>query len=331
MASSLYKKKPKVFIMGLSSFVGYHLACSLRKDFTVVGCYFSNQVNIPDVHAYPVSLKNDTEMLERLVGIQRPDICIASVGIADVKTVIENPKLADNINVTLPLAFSLMALRNRAKHVLINSSDVFDGLKGNYEEENKDFAALGYAKMKVTIEAYIRAQTMEGTTIRLGRVLGMGHPYRLNFVDDIRSKLQGDRVCFADEKKTSSWLTIGSAVKGIHEILHLPFPPNKQRILHLGGPAANEFEMAQIVALSLGLPTKNLKPNPKSETLLNLTLNSKITESQIKWRPETKEQLLENFLREMKPGLNTPSHALKVVLKKGPEKKGTKSAQRKQP
>jgi dTDP-4-dehydrorhamnose reductase len=312
--ASKYPIKPKVFIMGLSGFIGYHLARKLREKFTVVGCYFQNAVHIKDVHALPVSLKNDTEMLERMLAIQSPDIAITAVGISDPKIIHDNAKLAENINISLPLAFALATLRCRAKHVFINSADLFDGIAGNYTEDTKDYStAPGIAKMKVTAEAYIRAQTMEGTTLRVGKVLGLGHQYRPSLVDDLRSKLMGEKIFYADHLKTQSYLSAKSFAEAVEQVLLQPFPPNKQRILHVGGPKATEMEMCQVLSMAMGLNPKFLKPHPgSSETKIDLSMQSKLMESSFAWKEESREQLINNILDEMKPGLNLPRHDLRA-------------------
>lgn len=313
--ASAFQKKPKVFIMGLSSLLGYHLAKQLRHKFTVVGCYFSNPVYLQDVHAYPISLKNDTEMLERLVAIQRADFAITTVGITDPTILLENPKLAENINVMLPLSFALMCSRNRTKHIFMNSADVFDGSSGNYDEGSKDFSVLsGYGKMKITAEAYIRAQTMEGTTIRAGRVLALGHPYRHGFLDELRARLSQGKAFAVDETKINSYLTPKSLANAMEKILESPFPGNKQRLFHVGGPTANELEISQVLSAALGLDPKYLKLAAQS-TNTNLSLNSELMESTFAWKQETKEQLIKNITHELKPGLNRSSKSLRVATK----------------
>ena len=320
--ASAFKKKPKVFIMGLSGFLGYHLACKLRDKFTVVGCYFQHPVKIRDVHAFPMSLKDNTDMLERLVAIQAPDFAISAAGISDPKVITENSKLAENINVSLPLAFALMATRNRAKHILLSCADVFDGTTGDYDENSRDFAVTGgLGKMKATASAYVRAQTMEGTILRIGRVLGLGHPFRHSFVDELRARLQSGKTYHADETKIHSYLTTASMTAAIEELLLNPFPPNKQRLFHIGGPTANELEICQILSVAMGLDTRFLKLIPQGESI-NLSLNSTLMESTFKWKAESKEQLLNNFLTELKPGLTSPSKHLKVGAKKEDAAKG---------
>lgn len=314
--ASLYKKKPKVFILGLSGFIGHALARHLREKFTVTGCYFSNPVHLHDVHAFPVSLKNDTDMLERLLSIQAPDFAISAIGINDLKKIATNEKIAETINLTVPLSFALMAGRNRAKHIFISCGEIFDGQKGNYDENSKDISAIGnFSKAKSTADIYIRAQTTEGTTLRVGKVVGLGHHYRHSFLDELRARLQSEKPYYADENKFNSYISTISLAKAVEEILLNPFPANKQRIFHLGGPRASEMEIATILSLACGLNTKYLKPNPNSEQKVDLTLNSALMESSFQWKAESREQLIENVLSEMKPGLNSPSKHLKIEKK----------------
>ena len=53
----------KIFIIGISGFLGSNLAIALRDEHTVYGSYFSNKININD-------FRNDVKYTFKLLGIK---------------------------------------------------------------------------------------------------------------------------------------------------------------------------------------------------------------------------------------------------------------------
>jgi dTDP-4-dehydrorhamnose reductase len=295
-------RKPKVFILGVSGLIGYHLARRLQPDFLVSGAYFGNRVDIPRAQLYPVNLKT-LEVLETVVRVQNPDILINCMGVTDRKLLAEQPKLGDNINIVLPVSFALLATKMRAQFVQIGCADVFEGDTGNYSEEDTSFTLddiLG--KQKITAATYIRAQTLESTTLRAGCVMGLGHPYRLSAFDRLRIKVTRKDQLIAAKKRVHSYISTRSLVNGIHAILSHPFP-GKHRTFHLGGPALSEYDFVNGWINVLGQEGLKIK-SPQDESARNTSLNSALLARTFpEWQPETKAELYLNLLRDLAPGL----------------------------
>lgn len=309
-------RKPKVFILGVSGLVGYHLARRLQPDFLVSGAYFEHKVDLPNAQLYPVSLKT-LEILETVVRVQNPDIIINCMGITDRKAVAENPKLSDNINVILPVSFALLAAKMRAQFVQIGCADVFDGDTGNYTEDSNAFTlddVLG--KQKITAATYIRAQTMESTILRVGCVMGIGHPYRLSAFDRIRIKVARNDQLIAPKQRIHSYISTRSLTNGIHAILTHPFP-GKHRTFHLGGPALSEYDFLSGWTKVLGIEGLKIK-SPQEESPRNTSLDSGLVSKTFpEWKAETKAELYLNLLRDLAPGMGVkkwekPAKALGV-------------------
>ncbi|WP_218219223.1 hypothetical protein, partial [Pseudomonas sp. FW305-122] len=82
--------------------------------YCVVGCYFGNPVYIPDVQIFPTSLKEVT-FLENYIRSQSPDILINATGLTDREKVKEQQKLADALNIVLPVSLATLATKVKAK------------------------------------------------------------------------------------------------------------------------------------------------------------------------------------------------------------------------
>lgn len=296
--------RPKVFINGISGMLGYALALRLRHSFLVTGSSFRNQVFIPGVQAYPVTLVKGAEALEALVHVQRPDILISAVGINDRKEVDEQPKVADMINIVLPVSMAVLAGRLKTKYVFLSCAEVFDGEKGGYAEEDNDFTLSdSVGKQKIAAHSFIRAQTLESTTLRVGRVLGLGHPQRTSFFDRIRDGAARKKPLEASKRKKRSYISTRSFTEAVEQVLLGEFPA-RHRTLHVGGANITEFELIEswyrLMGAEPGLVTE------LQDTRRDLSLSCKAMEQQFPaWRAETKGALLENLLEDLSPGVGT--------------------------
>ncbi len=291
--------RPKVLIIGVSGLLGYSLALHLRKKFLVAGVCFRNHVLIPDVQVFPLVYKSP-EVLEMLVRIQQPDFIICAAGMNDRKEVLEHTKAADLINVLLPVSLSILASRLKAQYLYLSCAEVFEGGKGNYSEEDNDFTlsdAVG--KQKITAHSYIRAQTLESTTLRIGRVLGIGQPYRMSFFDRIRFAASSKKPYEASKKKIRSYVSAGSVASAVENVLLGEFPA-KHRVFHVGGANMPEHELVESWY-------RLMNADPKLVGVLedlrrDLSLDCTLMKTQFPgWREETKSQLLMNMLSELTP------------------------------
>ena len=293
--------KRKVFINGVSGLIGFHLAWRLRHNFLVTGTCFRNQVTIPGVQVFPVTLKS-VEVLEAVVRVQRPDFVIGAIGMSDRKEVEEQPKVSDMVNVTIPVSLAVLASRLKVRYINLSCAEVFDGDKGNYVEEDTDFTlndAVG--KQKITTHSYIRAQTLESTTLRIGRVLGVGHPFRASFFDRIRTGATAKTPFEASKNKTRSYISAPSLALALEKIIQGEFP-NRHRLFHVGGANISEFDLVQSWYRMIGADPKLI--SELHDTKRDLSLACQLMEKQYPgWKPETKAELFNNLLAMLSPAV----------------------------
>jgi len=295
--------RPKVFINGISGLLGFHLAWKLRHKYLVSGTYFRNPVTIPDVQTFPVSLAAP-DVLDAIIRMQGPDFLISAVGMSDRKEVDEQPKVSDIVNVTMPVSTAVLAARLKCKFLNLSCAEVFDGDKGNYSEEDTDYT-LGdsVGKQKITTYAYVRAQTLESTTLRIGRVLGVGHHYRQSFFDRIRGGAAARQPYEASKRKTRSYVSSHSVVSAVENILLGEFPA-RHRIFHVGGANLAEFNLVQDWYQLMGAEKKLV--TDLQDTKRDLSLNCQLMETTYPgWKTESKSELMKNLLLALTPALGS--------------------------
>lgn len=295
------KRKPKVFILGASGLLGYSLARHLGRDFLVCGASFQHQVALPGAQIFPIDPKKP-EILETLVRIAAPDLVVNCVGITDRKVIAAMPKLADNYNILMAVSLALLAAKMKAPFVQISCASVYDGSGSDYREDNLDFAFHDeYAKQKLAAESYIRAQTMESTTLRIGSVLGVGHPYRPSAFDRLRFAVSAAQPVEARKKTISSYLTTHSVNVAVAEVLR-GGPPGRHRLFNVGGPAMSEFDMFEGWARLMGNASL-IKPSQDDDGRNHSVQTGAFAAAFPNWKAETKEELYLNLLKDLSPGV----------------------------
>jgi dTDP-4-dehydrorhamnose reductase len=302
--------RPKVFINGVSGLLGFHLAWHLRHKYLVSGACFRHAVQIPGVQAFPLTLKG-MDVLEAVVRAQNPDFIIGAVGINDRKEVEEQPKVSDMVNIMMPVSLAVLAGRLKAKYVTLSCAEVFDGDKGMYKEDDNDFTLTdSVGKQKIAAHSYIRAQTLESTALRVGRVLGIGLPYRPSFFDRIRAGAAEKRPYEASRRKTRSYISVRSLALALERILEGEFP-SRHRVLHVGGANMPEFELVRSWYQLMGADPKLV--TELQDAKRDLSLDSTLLETQYPgWKRETKEGLLMNLLGDLTPAVG-PKRWQKLV------------------
>jgi dTDP-4-dehydrorhamnose reductase len=294
--------KKKIFIVGISGQVGYALGCRLRKNYLISGACFSHLVFIPGAQIFPVAI-DTVDLLESMIRMQAPDIIIYAAGINDPVTIEQSPKLSESLNVMLPVTIGSLAARLRAKFIFLGCASVFDGEKGNYREENTDFTLKDpLGKQKMAAYSFVRSQTLESTSFRLGRVLSPGHPYRPSLFDKIRFAAASGRQFTASKRKVRSYLSIHSMAQAMELVFSSEFPA-RHRLYHMGGVSMSEFDMAQTWFKLVGGDPK-LVVTSDSDSHNDFSLDSNQLATQFPpWKPESKDELLLHLLEDLSPGM----------------------------
>lgn len=297
-------KKPKVFIVGISGLIGYALGLHLREKFLVTGACFSNQVWIPGAQIFPVTLKT-ADVLEAVIRVQSPDFIIGAAGMSDRKAAEEQPKVSDLVNIMMPVSTAILASRLKAKYIHLGCAEVFDGERGNYVEEDTDFTLSDtVGKQKLAAHSYIRAQTLESTNLRLGRVLGPGHPHRQSFFDRIRFLAATRQAFEASKKKSRSYVSVNSVCRAVEHVLLGDFP-GRHRIFHVGGANMTEHEVVSTWYQLMGAEQK-LVHVLEHDSKRDLTLVSKQFEATYPaWAAEDKKALFTNLVGSLTPAVGT--------------------------
>jgi dTDP-4-dehydrorhamnose reductase len=299
----MLKRKPKVFILGASGFLGHTLAYRLRKDFFVSGAAFSHHIYIPDTEIFPIDMKK-ADILEAVIRVYQPDFVVNCLGMMNPKAIEAMPKMADSLNILMAVSTAALANRLHAQFVQISCASVYEGSSGDYSEEDNEFSLSDdFGKQKLAAESYIRTQTMESTTLRVGKVVGIGNPYRFNFFDRMRIALENEKDFEVSSKEIFSWISAENFYQGVKAVLLGEFS-GKHRVFNLGGPKMSELAFCQDWAKLVNYRSSLIKANPNTEKRDISILSKGFETTYPNWKMETKEELYLNLLKNLSPGLN---------------------------
>ena len=138
----------RILITGASGLLGLNLALETTRRHTVFGT-----VNEHALYSKTFTVVQ-TDLLvpgavERLLESTHPDWVIHCAALANLEACEADPLLAKQINTDLPRTLASHVARSGARLVHVSTDAVFDGLRGDYTEEDHPTPACAYSRTKL--------------------------------------------------------------------------------------------------------------------------------------------------------------------------------------
>lgn len=138
----------RILITGASGLLGLNLALETTHRHTVFGTVNHHAM---DTDAFKVV---QTDLLapgavERLLDETQPDWIIHCAALANLDACEANPGLARQLNTDLPRTLASHVARGGARMVHVSTDSVFDGLRGDYTEQDPPNPVGVYARTKL--------------------------------------------------------------------------------------------------------------------------------------------------------------------------------------
>jgi dTDP-4-dehydrorhamnose reductase len=140
----------RILITGASGLLGLNLALDASQAHTVFGVANQHALQGTPFPVLQADLTAPGE-IERLLDATQPDWVIHCAALANVDACETDPQLAHRINAEVPEKFALVA-KGGARLVHISTDAVFDGVKGNYTEDDQPNPLSVYARTKLAGE-----------------------------------------------------------------------------------------------------------------------------------------------------------------------------------
>ncbi len=127
--------RKKMLVTGVSGMLGSNLAWYFRDLYAVTGFYHQNKVgfnNIVTIQCNLCESERLRDMLERV----NPDVIVHCAGLVDVDRCQQDRELADSVNIHATRNL-VEAIPNPAtRFIYISSDSVYDGVQGNFSEDD---------------------------------------------------------------------------------------------------------------------------------------------------------------------------------------------------
>lgn len=185
-------------IIGANGYVGSYLYRHMKKDgLNVIGT--GHHCNEKKELIYFDVLRDSIFTITKLVKDRERTaiLCVVQSDFNRCKTEFE---LSWQINVVSIKQMVEMLVQEHFHVIYFSSDNVFDGIKGNYTEQDQANAISQYGKMKEEMEQFLLREYPEVCIFRMPRVIGAEREKR-NLLTDFENRLaDGEVRCIKDNK-----------------------------------------------------------------------------------------------------------------------------------
>ena len=223
----------KLLITGASGFLGWNIAKYIEKhhkdDWTIIGTYQHNPVNLANVEAIKTDL-SDTDALKTLFNQHKPDAVIHAAAASNPAFCEQHPEASYAINVFSSLNIAKLCKEASIPLIFTSTDLVFDGTQAPYKETDPTSAVSVYGKQKVEAEKGILELYPEALICRMPLMFGDAPPHANLFFSIVLDGLKTGKELrlFSDDYRVP--VSGQVAAQGLLHVLG-----KSSGILHMGG------------------------------------------------------------------------------------------------
>jgi len=247
----------RVLITGASSLPGYRLSKELlEQGYDVIALYNKNDIPIVHDRLYKFSIDiTDKQLLGEVFDKFRPDVVVHMAAFGDVDRCEKDKGYAWNVNVLGTRNVLLEALKYGEYFVYLSTDYVFDGVRGNYKEDDPPNPVNYYGLTKLAGELLTYASTSYSCIVRASSIYGVG-PGRENFAKFLVKRLRSNQEVRALVDQFTSPTEASLLAKSILELLEKRYTG----IFHVVGERVSRYEFAIRIADKFGFDKDLIRP-----------------------------------------------------------------------
>ena len=266
-----------ILITGASGLLGSELIKTLYSTYNILSTSrtnFSENSNILDI-----TQKDD---VDRLIDNFKPSIIINCAAYTSVDKAEIEKKNARDVNVE-GLSNLIKASNKRIKIIHISSDYVFDGIKGDYSEDDPTFPVNYYGKTKLESENLLIGSNLEFLIIR-PNVLYSNDLSKTHFLSWVVNSLAKRKKIEVVTDQINNPTYIPDLLKLISDSILLDF----SGIVHIGSEdCMSRYDFANQISRTFGfesnliIPIKSSVLNQEAKRPLNSSLNCNKVRSEL--------------------------------------------------
>jgi dTDP-4-dehydrorhamnose reductase len=156
----------RILVTGASGLLGLNLALEASQKHEVFGSVYSHEIASEHFTVIQTDLLAKGA-IEALLDRSQPEWVINCAALADLEACEADPVLAGKLNIELPRNLAECVARGGARLVHISTDAVFDGIRGNYREEDAPNPLSTYARSKLAGESEVMEHDPQAIVARV--------------------------------------------------------------------------------------------------------------------------------------------------------------------
>jgi len=245
----------KVFITGISGFIGGHVWAELARREDVWGAYgATGPVTLKPEFQLGCDLSNPDE-IGNIIGDIKPTHIIHLAAMSRPEMCRRHSLLAWKINNAATRNLAEAAAKIDARVIFVSSDQVFDGVRGSFREGDTLEPINIYGETKKAAERSLLSQVDNAVVLRLNNTYGPPRFKGGSFSEWILERERSGQPIplFTDQYRSP--LDVVSAARSIVELLDNNF----QGVLHLGGAnRVNRSTFGKMLLKHMGRDTSSI-------------------------------------------------------------------------
>jgi dTDP-4-dehydrorhamnose reductase len=196
----------KVFITGISGFLGSFLQEQWQQLYEVHGCY-NTTLPLNNNNCSSIEL-TDTKKLEALLDNVMPDVVLHTAAISSIAECEKSYDYAYNVNVVVTQFLATYCAKHNISFIFCSTDLVFDGKKGMYTENDIPNPINIYGQLKLEAEKEILRNNKNACIARLPLLVGENKRGLAGVIADLQLKNENRQPAylFTNEYRSPAWL-----------------------------------------------------------------------------------------------------------------------------
>lgn len=269
----------KVLILGITSNTGFRFL-KLNQEFDIYG--ICRNWALEDKKNIFIEKNITSNYIEQIIQKIEPDVIINSISIGNIDACEDKNSLHKKINVELALEVINLAEKYNIKLISFSSSQVYDGLYGNYSEISEEKPLNQYGKEKVQYDKIARQKLSKDILIRPSTIIGYQESFqRQNPATFIIDKIKNDEELLLVDDVVTNFLFLDDLV----EILYRLIKEDIVGEFNIGGcDSMNRYELGKKILTFFPKSSSKIEScdSNKFPTIAQRPLNTILDNSKIK-------------------------------------------------
>lgn len=282
----------KVLVTGSSGMLGSNLVSEIGDRYEIFGLY-KNHPNPELKNQFKVDI-TDCKKLKSVIDSIKPDFLVHAAALTDVDTCEKDFSLARATNSSATRNLASIVKPFGTRFIYISTESVFDGKKGNYDENDKPSPPNNYAKTKYEGEVFV-GQISDNFVIIRTTIFGWNRVKNSrSFAEWIHDSLRENKTIKMFTDVIFSPITVNTLSLLIDRLLKMDY----RGILNIGSSdSASKYKFGIFLAELFGFDQSSIMPISVDDFKFtakrpkNVSLNTSRAEGMLGPLPTIKDEL----------------------------------------